>query len=457
MSTPSTQQAASLETLPPEVLLPIVTSLPGLDTLWDLMKASPQVWRLFNDHAVTIVEGILSGPNAILPPEIAELVRAVILVRSRAVPFQSLGEFQGRFLRKVRRKWKGRNIEAPPRPSPDEKLSPGCLSTAMPSVTALRSVVATTHQISGLAQACLTSFLDRLRGPDFRPQHLANPEDRYDRFHKRGPNGEYIEAWDQVFKGTPVKVVDAGQPTWVEEMRVVRALWYIQIVGEMHRQVDCLDWPAEDIEGLKNMSPGDERHNLESPHPLSPEEVRSVMGYLETLGEAKQDIYHRLPPPPPCERWTAALPVRGERCMEIAGHREDGSPIKRTKWTEDRLWGRTLVALEEDAPGISIFKRLTKPLTHPVSASPLEGIKFDSFRPFGLAIWDTWRMYHLGLHSSVLPGQIRSPFDPLYFFAWESILSPEEVASVKCELRDKKKREIEERQASRVNQEQSSA
>ncbi|KAF4337296.1 hypothetical protein FBEOM_8809 [Fusarium beomiforme] len=444
MSTSSFQQAASLETLPPEVLLPIVTSLPGLDNLWDLMRASPHVWRLFNDHAVAIIEGILSGPNAILPPEIAELIRAVVLVRSRAIPFQSFDEFQGRFLRKVSRRWKGRYLEAPPRPFPDDKLSTGCLSAASPSVAALRSTVATTHQISALSQACLTSFLDRLRDPGFRPQHLADPEDRYDRFHRRGPNGEYIDAWDQVFKGTPVKVVDVGQPTWVEEMRVVRALWYIQIVGEMHHQAECLDWPADDIEGLKNMSPGDERHNLDIPYPLSPEEVRSVMGYLETLGEVKQDAYYRLPPPPSCKRWATALPIRGEQYMEIAGHREDGSPIKRPKWTEDRLWGRTPVALDGDAPGLSIFKRLTKPPPHPVSASPLEGIKFDSFRPFGLAIWDKWRMYNLGLHCSALPGQGCSPFDALYFFAWESILPPDEVASVKSELRARKKKESEE-------------
>ncbi|KAF5550128.1 hypothetical protein FPHYL_9450 [Fusarium phyllophilum] len=448
MSTSSSRQAASLETLPPEILIPIVTRLPGLDILWDLITASPHVWRLFNDQAITIVECILSGPNAIIPPEIAELIRSVILVRTRAVPFESLNEFQGRFLRKVGRKWKGNDMEAPPRPSPDEKLSPGCLSTAMPSVEVLRSVVATTHQISALSQACLTSFLDRLRDPSFRPLHLTNPEDRYDRHHRRGPNGEYVEAWDQVFAGEPVSVVDVGQPTWVEEMRVVRALWYIQLVGEMHHQIDCLEWPAQDIEGLKDMKPGDDRHNLGSPYPLSPEEVRSVMGYLATLGEAKQDLFYRLPRPPRCERWTTALPIRGERYMEIAGHREDGSPIKRSKFTEDRLWGRTPVALDGDAPGMSIFECLTKHPSHPISASPLEGIKFDSFRPFGLAIWDAWRMYHLGLHSSILEGQRRLPHDAFYFFAWESILPPDEVASVKSNLRARKKREAEERQAS---------
>ncbi|KAF5611444.1 uncharacterized protein FSUBG_2277 [Fusarium subglutinans] len=448
MSTSSSQLAASLEALPPEILIPIVTRLPGLDILWDLMTASPHVWRLFNDHAITIVECILSGPNAVIPPEIAELTRAVILVRSRAVPFESLNEFQGRFLRKVGRKWKGSNMEAPPRPSPDEKLSPGCLSAAMPPVEVLRSVVATTHQISVLSQACLTSFLDRLRDPSFRPLHLTNPQDRYDRHHRRGPIGEYIEAWDQVFTGEPVSVVDVGQPTWVEEMRVVRALWYIQLVGEMHHQIDCLEWSDQDIEGLKDMNPGDDRHNLGSPYPLSPEEVRSVMGYLVTLKEAKQDLFYRLPRPPRCERWTTALPIRGERYMEIAGYRDDGSPIKRSKFTEDRLWGRTPVALDGDAPGMSIFECLTNPPSHPTSASPLEGIKFDSFRPFGLAIWDAWRMHHLGLHSSILEGQRRLPYDAFYFFAWESILPPDEVASVKSNLRARKKRDAEERQAS---------
>lgn len=94
MSGKDQNAVASLEMLPPEILLPIATSLPGLDALWSLMTASPNVWRLFNNYALTITEGIISGPNSILYERIQELVRGVILVRAKTLPFKDLNEFK---------------------------------------------------------------------------------------------------------------------------------------------------------------------------------------------------------------------------------------------------------------------------------------------------------------------------------------------------------------------------
>jgi hypothetical protein len=97
----SSSPTASIEALPPEFLLPIVTSLPGLDTLWDLLRASPNVWRLFNENALSIIESILSSPKVILPPAIAEAIRAVILAHLKALPFRNLHEFQHQYVLKL--------------------------------------------------------------------------------------------------------------------------------------------------------------------------------------------------------------------------------------------------------------------------------------------------------------------------------------------------------------------
>lgn len=215
-------QAASLELLPPEILLPIITSLPGLDTLWNLLRISPHVWRLFNDHALSIIEGILSGPNVILPSAIVEAIRAVILARLKALPFRNLREFQVRFLRRVFPVWK---LACDKGKENFITLGPELLSTTASPVVVLRSVITITHQIFALSQACLTSYLERLRDPSFRPLHSLDPELRYT--HGYGSDRKWVPASDLVFKGTSAKVVDAGQPIWVEEMRVVRALWTI--------------------------------------------------------------------------------------------------------------------------------------------------------------------------------------------------------------------------------------
>ncbi|KAL6914131.1 hypothetical protein FSST1_011891 [Fusarium sambucinum] len=248
---PWLQPGASIEVLPPEILLPIVTSLPGLDMLWDLLRAFPNVWRLFNENALSIVESILSGPNAILPPVVAEVVRSVILARSKALPFRNLHEFQRQFLFRL----------FPCFPSLGQSkdnlinIEPEVLPAAAPSVSVLRSTVATAYQISALSQACLPSYLERLRDPSFKTMHCLDPNLNYT--HSYRSSYEWVAPWDRVFEGTPVKVIDSGQSNWVEEMRAVRALWIIQLVREVQRQMDILDWPKEDVDKFKDMNPAD--------------------------------------------------------------------------------------------------------------------------------------------------------------------------------------------------------
>ncbi|CAF3554100.1 hypothetical protein QX201_009495 [Fusarium graminearum] len=426
----SSPQKTSIEVLPPEILLPIVTSLPGLDTLWDLLRASPNAWRLFNENALFIVENILSGPNAILPPVVVEVVRAVILARSKALPFQNLRDLQRRFLFRL----------FPCFPSIGQskdnliKIGPEVLSAAAPSVSVIRSTVATACQISTLSQACLSSYLERLRDPSFRPMHCLDPYLSYINFH--GPDGKRVMAWDCVFEGTPAKVVDAGQPNWVEEMRAVRALWIIQLVGEVQYQSHTLDWPNEDVDKLKGMSPADmiDQNNFDEARQKS-EEVKSLMQYIATLGEAKQDTYYQLPPPPPFVRWITASPNRNERFRKLIRHSKDGTPLCMRCPTDDKLWGRTEECLGQEAPGMLIYRELNRPCIARPGASPIEGVEFGSFRQLGFAFWDTWRMHLLGMHGGLHDHQMRG--DPFYLFAWESILPNDEVAYLKVELREK--------------------
>ncbi|KAI1015172.1 hypothetical protein LB503_004073 [Fusarium chuoi] len=441
MAPPGSRQVASLETLPPEVLLPIVSSLPGLDTLWSLMKASPQVWRLFGDHAITIVDGILSGPDAILAPWIANAVRALILVRSQACPFRNLYDLQIRFLRSLFPRSPWSNWGHNPDPIILDRES---LSYAAPSVAVTRSVVAAASQISALAQAFLTSCLERVRDPSFRPLHPVNPDDHYPYLFWPDPDGKRGRAWDQVFRGEPAKVSDAGQPTWLEEMRAVRALWIIQLIGEMHRHKNSLGWSAEDSEKLGRMEAGDFADPVEGNPAMASEEVRSVMDYLEMLEDSSQYEHYRLRRPASCSGWITALPNCSPRFIQTRHYRKDGTSFIRGGQTLDSRWGRTKDNLEIEAPGMSLFKFLSKPRYRPRGgASPIEGVKFNSFRPFGLAFWEMWRMYLLGMHSPVGDHWLMN--DTRYFYAWESVLPPDEVADIKAGLRHRFRKEMEER------------
>ncbi|KAF5625019.1 hypothetical protein F52700_9394 [Fusarium sp. NRRL 52700] len=450
MPSSGSHQVVSLETLPPEILLPIVTSLPGLDTLWNLMKASPHVWRLFNGHAITIVDGILSGPDAILAPWIANAVRALILVRSGAYPFRSLYDLQIRFLHSLfpQLPWGGSARK-------DTIIfNRKSLSNATPTVAVMRSVVSAASQISALARAFLTSCLERVRDPSFRPLHPVDPDDHYTYFPRPDPDGKRTRAWDQEFRGEPIKVADAGQPTWLEEMRAVRALWAIQLVGEMHRHKDSLQWPIEDVEKLSLMNAADFATEVEGNQAMATEEVSSVMDYLETLQDLEQHEHYRLQRSVPCSGWITALPNCSPICTTVRHYRKDGTSFTRGEQTLNYKWRRTKEHLDQSASGVSLFDYLRRPRFRPRGCgSPIEGVKFNSFRPLGFAFWDMWRMYLLGMHSPA--GKHWLMDETKYFYAWESVLPPDEVAGIKAGLRHKFQKEMEERrrEAQRTSEE----
>lgn len=155
-------------------------------------------------------------------------------------------------------------------------------------------------------------------------------------------------------------------------------------MSEVHRQTDTLGWSTEDVEMLSHMSPADLVDRLDGYLALrKSEEVRSLMHYLATLGEVTQDIYYRLPRPPPSARWITALPNRNGRFLKPFRYRRDSTPIMISEPTDDNRWGRTEEALTREAPGMPIFRDLTG--DHPLYKSPIPGVKFNSFRLLGFA------------------------------------------------------------------------
>ncbi|RFN43950.1 hypothetical protein FIE12Z_11815 [Fusarium flagelliforme] len=434
MSGNAQNMVASLEVLPPEIMLPIVTSLPGLDTLWNLMTASPNTWRLFNNYALTITEGIISGPNSILYEKIRELVRGVILVRAKTLPFEDLNEFKTRFL-------KGVNSEELPdmnarflkglTPSLQQlrqrefmTLEPDSLSASIVSAEVLRAVVATAYQISALSQGCLTSYLASFR--DIRPLHPSQAPSDLD------VNSE------------PVKVADAGQPSWTEEMRALRAMWIIQLVGEMKR-LDKESWSEEELDKLKQMNAADLLERPESV--IKAEEIRSAMDYLTTLVDTTQDSHYRLPIPPLAtkrRRWITAERksfrydaslVRRLDCKSLrqrrAEFRADREPVSMAVnnpvLSDDDRWGSVEPRLYDQSFGVGTWRFLSN---H--RRSPVYGVKFDSFRRLGFAFLDKKRLNLAGLADG-----IHRPYHGEDFYSLallESILPADEVASIEADI-----------------------
>ncbi|KAJ4022764.1 hypothetical protein NW752_000031 [Fusarium irregulare] len=441
MSDAKHPRAVSLESLPPEILLAVITSLPGLDSLWNLLQASPHAWRLFEDGSTSllIIEGIISGRRSIIPLKVRDLIRAVILVRYGVLPFEGLKQFRTQLMKAMI-----------PCLTPDDtrvkNLGPMSLSYT-PSPTVLRSIVATAYHITALSQSYLASCLERLRGPSFQPLHAHNPTPHYTHDYK--DTGEWIPAWDREFAGKPLPVTHMGQPTWVEEMRVVRVMWIVQLVREMQllaTNKTGIVWSKDDIALLLGMDPVDLILDRDSPLPDT-ELIKSAMDYLATLKTRQPDAFYRFPPAPAPSvnnRWITASPNHNEMFMQVRGYRLNGkfqwlgnglqvpegaTPVELPSFTGEKKWEQTAKAFDFGPYGVNFWQRLRDYLRS--GTSPLPGVSFKSFRPLGLAFWDRKRLWLLGLANDM---QYTS--EELYFFVWEGILPPEEVDGIKVRARE---------------------
>ncbi|KAH8658326.1 hypothetical protein BX600DRAFT_514823 [Xylariales sp. PMI_506] len=480
---------ASLERLPPEILLLIIFRLPNLDALHNLLQASPRARRRFNRDAPAIVEAVMSGPDSdsLLPKQIQDLIRAVILVRASrfaasAFPFGSPEALHARFLRpRMTSFGAGRSVSS-------LVLDPRAAATnselwrwtqhhhnhhpeenQVAEVAAVfRTAVATARHIAFLARTCLAFYLARIRDPRvFQPLHCHDPDFGYRLSY------DWISAWDQDFVGEPAEVRDAGPPSWVEQMRIERALWLVQLIGELRRlardHCEALGrgWTAEDVERLGRSGLDDfgwAEGGVTTTHATDLQEVRTVLDYLREIGgdesggvshhgggegEEGGSPYFMLPCPPlreytpaelaweigvpdPCESvWAGVgfLYNHGNRTERMSVPPPEVRAVPGNKLpqpSEASRWGRTRDALGRESPGVAFFRLLTSD-----DQTPVPGVRFDSFRRLGLAVWDQTRLHLLGLTDGA-DGFSRRQF---YFFAWESVLPGEEVASLKGPLR----------------------
>ncbi|KAF3067713.1 hypothetical protein CFAM422_008534 [Trichoderma lentiforme] len=432
----------NIEHIPEKILLQIISHLPGLDTLWNLLTASPRSLRLFNSQALTIIENIFSSPNSLLPPKIQEIIRAVILTRAGALPFKSRDELRYQFI----------HHKVPMRTIKDKTcipFGPDRLIAADIPVSILRSVVATAHHISALTHACLSFYLGQVYNPSiFAPQHAQTPLPLY---KIRGSNPletDKTPAWHQVFVGMPYKVANAGPPSWVEEMRVTRAVWLIQLVGDVRSFVffnfSTSGWSYDDINSTFPTWADSFVHDGTMIN--TAEEVRSVIEYLEKLGlQTKSQPFYKLPKlpadakpvnpvtplPDPCEATWGGIGIvynYGHKTIKLPPTREARKFAKSPQLSEASLLGQTRASLESEAPAITQLRHFREGRY----GLPITEARFERYRPFGLAFWDKRRLQLLGLLGE---GQQSERDLDFYCFAWESLLDGEWVKHIMRVLR----------------------
>ncbi|PYI34205.1 hypothetical protein BP00DRAFT_423196 [Aspergillus indologenus CBS 114.80] len=102
------------------------------------------------------------------------------------------------------------------------------LSPTSVTGTALRDMVRVAANIQRLACACLTTFLARTRAVQ--------------------PIGYGKDAAGKLKGGEPYPAREAGPPSWVEEYRIYRALWHLQLHSDVWNVSPQLDWSISELQ-----------------------------------------------------------------------------------------------------------------------------------------------------------------------------------------------------------------
>ncbi|KAK8127245.1 hypothetical protein PG984_008353 [Apiospora sp. TS-2023a] len=195
------------ERLPPELLIPILTSLSGLESLDSILRASPAAYRVFDTYYEEIFEPLLSSGE--IHQFTVSLIRISAYLRTSFLP---------------------------PHVHDLHSLR-NCLAE--------ETTTYSHRKIVSLTVGCLDYYLSLFHA--LKPEHLVDKEFIY--YHKQGEGGkhDYVGAWQLDPAREPFPMRDAGPPTWVEEQRVMRACWRLELFQSARVVIEAgrLPWPPD--------------------------------------------------------------------------------------------------------------------------------------------------------------------------------------------------------------------
>lgn len=214
--------------LPNEIIVQILKSCCDFTSLNSLLEMSPVVNNVFNYFYADITEAVLKS-CPMTQHGIEENFQFLIAIYSTTAFTPST------ILNFLQRK---RGDPFPP------TLEAFRSFRALNSVAALRQAVSTAARIHRVACACLDTFIDRIKTTT--PSHATvSDEELLDWLRGKAPDPS----------GEPFQSKGTHNPHWVEQYRVHRVLWAIQIYTELCAAAGTRwSWSKDDIDRLFDKS-----------------------------------------------------------------------------------------------------------------------------------------------------------------------------------------------------------
>lgn len=373
---------AKLDHLPYEFLSSINAYAADWAALKGLLQVSQQVGEFFagefdseaDPEAIRLVESILME-NPIMSHGLHRHFLMALKLRQPTLADPSLAHFMAR------------------------DYSQLSLTSSSTTRGMLQEMVTVAANIQRLACVCLTTLLNRL--------HKVQPR-RWE---------GYLDTDFKVFRVTgtaPYDLPDAGPPSWIEEYRVYRALWHLQLYSDLLVAADRLKWPQDDLEHLRT-----EHMDWSQLPAIAAEEIRSVSECLEDLLRAGT-----VQTTQPCVASSSsemvlitkvpdATQLPGEFDVwspppipKIPNHDATGIPID--------IWGRGTKMVQGNRMVHLWRSWQIQSATHPARHQICSLQDARPWRALGMPIWDLWRFYGLGLWTAqrprwLEPGPILTP------------------------------------------------
>ncbi len=223
----------------PRLLEPVFSGVTDLASLQKLLKTSSHASRQFSTHGVTVFESVLASRH--MHHYTCALIRISALLRSKTLPPHVSGLLA--FTDYVRYETTNWRYWPPTWVHPPTRLSPTTVSTAT-----LLGLLDTQQEIESHMAGCMKFYLQRFNA--LRPNSLEDPTFQWGRRSSEEPD---LKACDQYPCQKPFPVYDIGPPTWIEEQRILRALWRIQLSRDLKEAAanGSLHWPEGDLNELE--------------------------------------------------------------------------------------------------------------------------------------------------------------------------------------------------------------
>ncbi|KAF4830641.1 hypothetical protein CGCSCA4_v014222 [Colletotrichum siamense] len=368
------ESTSQLENLPTEVLLQILAHIDDVHCLWNVITSSPASFRVFSQYSADIFWQSVS--ESTITPQTQDIIRFVIQLRAGAHEETGLDEI----FRKIKDREAGIVLGKSEEAGYDFESRD---ASKVPSLSVLRSVLSTAAQVHCLTRSCIDHNLQQLIDAKARGRLEWAPED--DR---------------------------ARRPSWVEEQRVLRAFWRLQLIYELKLAVttsrvrDTLGTSHHandfDIQSFYDSS----NSNLK----VAYHEVMTAIEYVRRLKTCRRNSSgsetHRLPR----LTWPA-------KDIEPSSRRVPPSSAMR----------RSSLVLPAD--GLWIVDSMSRG-----AHSPIKYAGFEPYRALGFAIWDRHRLAELGLASP--PGHGRVTGLGSYFSYWLRLLDSCDLARAEEVMRE---------------------